>query len=136
LHRLLGVRRGSDRCWHDASNRLPYDVVVVDEASMVSLSMSAKLLVALRPDARLVPVGDLSQLVSVEAGAVLADLGGEQADGRTASGTATLAAVLPGDAAATVVPDTPRAALRDGSVFSSVRLFKGKGPIDLLARAI
>lgn len=103
---------------------------------MVSLSMSAKLLVALRPDARLVPVGDLSQLVSVEAGAVLADLGGEQADGRTASGTATLAAVLPGDAAATVVPDTPRAALRDGSVFSSVRLFKGKGPIDLLARAI
>ena len=75
LHRLLGWRPDSaTRFRHDAGNRLPYDVVVVDETSMVSLTMMARLLEALRPDARLVLVGDPDQLASVDAGAVLADL--------------------------------------------------------------
>jgi len=47
---------------------------VVDETSVVSLTMMARLLEAIRPDARLVLVGDPDQLASVEAGAVLADL--------------------------------------------------------------
>jgi exodeoxyribonuclease V alpha subunit len=47
---------------------------VVDETSMVPLSLMARLLEALRPDARLVLVGDPDQLASVEAGAVLGDL--------------------------------------------------------------
>jgi exodeoxyribonuclease V alpha subunit len=46
----------------------------VDETSMVSLTMMARLLEAVRPDARLILVGDPDQLASVEAGAVLADL--------------------------------------------------------------
>jgi exodeoxyribonuclease V alpha subunit len=75
LHRLLGPRPGSStRFRHDRSNRLPHDVVVVDETSMVSLTLMARLLEAVRPDARLVLVGDPDQLASVEAGAVLADL--------------------------------------------------------------
>ena len=75
LHRLLGWRPDSaTRFRHDAGNRLPYDVVVVDETSMVSLTMMARLLEAVRPDARLVLVGDPDQLASVDAGAVLADL--------------------------------------------------------------
>ena len=75
LHRLLGWRPDSrTRFRHDACNRLPYDVVVVDETSMVSLTMMARLLEALRPDTRLVLVGDPDQLASVDAGAVLADL--------------------------------------------------------------
>ena len=75
LHRLLGWRPGSrSRFAHDAATRLPHDVVVVDEASMVSLTMMARLLEALRPTARLIVVGDPDQLTSVEAGAVLADL--------------------------------------------------------------
>ncbi len=75
LHRLLGWRPDSrTRFRHDAGNRLPYDVVVVDETSMVSLTMMARLLEALRPDTRLVLVGDPDQLASVDAGAVLADL--------------------------------------------------------------
>ncbi|WP_188941526.1 AAA family ATPase [Nakamurella endophytica] len=75
LHRLLGFRPGtSTRFRHDRDNRLPHDVVVVDETSMLSLTMMARLLEALRPDARLVLVGDPDQLASVEAGAVLADL--------------------------------------------------------------
>ena len=75
LHRLLGWRPDcSTRFRHDRGNRLPHDVVVVDETSMVSLTMMARLLEAVRPDARLVLVGDPGQLASVEAGAVLADL--------------------------------------------------------------
>jgi exodeoxyribonuclease V alpha subunit len=75
LHRLLGSRPdSSSRFRHDRGNRLPHDVIVIDETSMVSLTMMARLLEAVRPDARLVLVGDADQLASVEAGAVLADL--------------------------------------------------------------
>src|SRR6478735_9915619 len=73
LHRLLGWRRGGTFRYGRAE-RLPYDVVVVDETSMVSLPMMARLLDAVRPEARLVLVGDPDQLASVEAGAVLGDL--------------------------------------------------------------
>jgi len=75
LHRLLGWRRDNDtRFRHHRANRLPHDVIVVDETSMVSLTMMARLVEAVRPDARLVLVGDPDQLASVDAGAVLSDL--------------------------------------------------------------
>lgn len=75
LHRLLGWQRGrATRFRYHEFNRLPYDVIVVDETSMVSLTMMSSLLAALRPDTRLVLVGDPDQLASVDAGAVLADL--------------------------------------------------------------
>ena len=75
LHRLLGWRPDSrTRFKHDRTNHLPHDVVLVDEASMLSLTHMARLLEALRPSARLILVGDADQLVSVDAGAVLADL--------------------------------------------------------------
>ena len=75
LHRLLGSKPGnSQRFRHDARNPLPHDLVVVDEASMVSLSMMARLIEALTPTTRLLLVGDPDQLASVEAGSVLADL--------------------------------------------------------------
>ncbi len=75
LHRLLGSRPDTSvRFRHHRGNRLPHDVIVVDETSMVSLTMMARLLEAVRPDARLILVGDADQLASVEAGAVLADL--------------------------------------------------------------
>ena len=75
LHRLLGWRPdNATRFRHDRANRLKYDVVVVDESSMVELTMMGRLLEALRPDSRLVLVGDPQQLTSVGAGAVLSDL--------------------------------------------------------------
>lgn len=75
LHRLLGSRPDtSSRFRHHRGNRLPHDVIVVDETSMVSLTMMARLLESVRPQARLLLVGDPDQLASVEAGAVLADL--------------------------------------------------------------
>lgn len=78
VHSLLGSKmpRTSVRFKHDRHHRLPCDVVVVDEASMLSLSMAARLLEALRPQTRLLLVGDADQLSSVDAGAVLADLVG------------------------------------------------------------
>jgi exodeoxyribonuclease V alpha subunit len=82
LHRLLGWRPDSrSRFRHDRANRLPHDVVVVDETSMVSLSLMTRLVEAIRPDARLVLVGDPGQLTSIEAGAVLGDIVGPAADG-------------------------------------------------------
>lgn len=75
LHRLLGWQRGrGSRFRYNANNHLPYDVIVVDETSMVSLTMMCRLLEAVRPDTQLVLVGDPDQLTSVDAGAVLADL--------------------------------------------------------------
>ena len=74
LHRLLGRRRGSRLPLHDATAPLPLDVVIVDEASMLDLEMTARLLDALAPEARLILLGDKDQLASVEAGAVFGDL--------------------------------------------------------------
>ena len=73
LHRLLGVRHHSPHFRHTHANPLPWDVVVVDEASMVDLAMMSKLVDALKPGARLILLGDRDQLASVESGAVLAD---------------------------------------------------------------
>ena len=82
VHRLLGFNPGNrTRFRHHRLNRLPDDVVVVDETSMVSLSLMARLLDAVRPDARLILVGDPEQLSSVEAGAVLGDIVGPASSG-------------------------------------------------------
>ena len=76
IHRLLGyspVRR-KGRFEFNNENPLPYDLVIIDEASMLSLSLMYRLLDALRPNAELFLVGDPEQLASVDAGTVLADI--------------------------------------------------------------
>jgi exodeoxyribonuclease V alpha subunit len=74
LHRLLGAKPPSPYFRHDAKNPLVFDLVVVDEASMVDLALMSKLVDALKPGAKLILLGDKDQLASVESGAVLADL--------------------------------------------------------------
>jgi exodeoxyribonuclease V alpha subunit len=106
VHRLLG--RAPRR------SALPHDVVIVDEASMVSLSLMVRLVDAVRPGARLVLVGDPGQLASVEAGAVLADVAGPAAGAprmRTAA-----AAQLGRVSAIEVAPDPAGTAIGDGIV--------------------
>lgn len=77
IHRLLGSRIDTrSRFHHNRENRLPHDVVILDETSMVSLTLMARVLEAVRPAARLILVGDPDQLASVEAGAVLGDIVG------------------------------------------------------------
>ncbi|WP_067659487.1 AAA family ATPase [Nocardia harenae] len=118
LHRLLGWQRGrATRFKHHEFNRLPYDVIVVDETSMVSSTLMSSLLAALRPDTRLVLVGDPDQLASVDAGAVLADLvaGPIRGAGNPVLAELTGTAILaggPGAAATTAgpAPDQPHSA--------------------------
>ena len=75
IHRLLGTQwRNRGRFKHNRQNFLPYDVVVIDEVSMVALGLMARLLEALSPETRLVLVGDGEQLKSVENGAVLPEI--------------------------------------------------------------
>ena len=74
IHRLLGAKPPSPYFKHDAQQPLVYDLVVVDEASMVDLALMSKLVDALKPGSRLILLGDKDQLASVESGAVLADL--------------------------------------------------------------
>ncbi len=92
LHRLLGWRPDNgSRFRHHRGNRLPHDVVIVDETSMVSLSLMSRLVEAVRPGARLILVGDPGQLTSIEAGAVLGDIVGPAREALTMSAAALTA---------------------------------------------
>ncbi|CAG2097745.1 exodeoxyribonuclease V subunit alpha [Xanthomonas euroxanthea] len=72
LHRLLGVIPDSPNFRHNADNPLPFDLIVVDEASMVDLPLMCKLVEAVADGTQLILLGDADQLPSVEAGDVLA----------------------------------------------------------------
>lgn len=74
LHSLLGVNAFNDNARHNVHNPLALDVLVVDETSMIDLPLMAKLINALKPETRLILLGDQAQLASVEAGAVLGEL--------------------------------------------------------------
>lgn len=74
LHRLLGMRRGSVTAVHNHENQLPYDLILVDEISMIDIHLFSTLLDAVADETRLVLLGDSNQLPSVDAGSVLADL--------------------------------------------------------------
>lgn len=93
LHRLLGAQPDSQRMRYHAANRLHLDVLVVDEASMVDLSLMARLIAALPESARVIFLGDRDQLASVEAGAVLGDICRCAESGYSPSRAAQLAAL-------------------------------------------
>lgn len=136
LHRLLGWRPDSrSRFRHDRGNQLPHDVVVVDETSMVSLSLMAKLVEAVRAGARLILVGDPEQLASVEAGAVLGDIVGPAATSlrMRAATRALLAPVTGQEVPAEDPPETT--AVGDGIVVLR-HVHRFGGAIAELARAV
>jgi exodeoxyribonuclease V alpha subunit len=74
VHRLLGLSPWSATPRHQHETPLPFDVVVVDEISMLDLPLMAKLIDAVAPAARLVLLGDPAQLAAIEAGNVLGAL--------------------------------------------------------------
>lgn len=162
LHRLLGLRRRGNGARHDASSPLPYDVVVVDEASMLSLALFDRLLDALAPTTRLVLAGDPDQLAAVEAGAVLGDIvaaSGAHATGPEPVGpadgegaAADLAVVvpydparLPGDRAGVALLrrvhrfagqiEQLAQALRDGDSDAALQVLSGGDQVELLTVA-
>ena len=81
LHRLLGTIPDSPRFRHGNDNPLPFDIVVVDEASMVDLPLMCKLVEAVADGTQLILLGDPDQLPSVEAGDVLAAILSAAGDG-------------------------------------------------------
>ncbi|MHB8381020.1 MAG: exodeoxyribonuclease V subunit alpha [Candidatus Binataceae bacterium] len=74
IHRLLGYSNTRRAFAHHRGNPLDAAIVIVDEASMLDLTLTDHLTAALRPQTRLVILGDADQLPSVAAGAVLRDL--------------------------------------------------------------
>ena len=75
VHSLLGFGPSrEERYKYNADNHLPFDWVVIDEASMLPSSMMYRLVVALNPATALLIVGDPDQLASVDAGSVLGDI--------------------------------------------------------------
>lgn len=74
IHRLLKPIPDSIHFKHNASNPLPYDVLIIDEASMIDVALFAKLLDAVNSNTRVILLGDKNQLASVEAGSLFGDL--------------------------------------------------------------
>lgn len=73
IHKLLGISPWSPQGFFNESNPLPYDLVVIDESSMVSLRLMQQLCRAIAPDCRLLLIGDQNQLAAVDAGCLLGD---------------------------------------------------------------
>ena len=74
IHRLLGVIPNKANFRHNPSNLLSYDIVLIDEVSMVDLPLMTRIFRALKPEAKVILLGDADQLPSVAAGSVLADI--------------------------------------------------------------
>jgi len=74
IHRMLKAIHGSHHFKHNKENPLNYDIVIVDEASMIDVALFAKLLDAIGPETRLILLGDKDQLASVEAGSLFRDI--------------------------------------------------------------
>ncbi|MFV9976298.1 MAG: exodeoxyribonuclease V subunit alpha [Francisella endosymbiont of Hyalomma asiaticum] len=73
IHRFLGLRPNSTYIRYNQKSRAPYDVIIVDEASMLDINIFIKLIRAVAENTKLVIIGDANQLPSVEAGSLLAN---------------------------------------------------------------
>ncbi|WP_313952217.1 exodeoxyribonuclease V subunit alpha, partial [Accumulibacter sp.] len=118
LHRLLGVTPEAGRFRYHAENLLPIDALIVDEASMLDLSLACRLFAAVPPAARVILLGDKDQLAAVEAGAVFAEL---SADPTLSAACITELASLSSTPVARIRPPTPvsRSPLTDCVVWLS-----------------
>lgn len=74
IHRLLGTIKNSIYFKHNQRNPLHYDVIVVDECSMIDIALFSKLLDAIGSQTKLILLGDKDQLSSVEVGSLFGDL--------------------------------------------------------------
>lgn len=74
IHRMLGVDPKKGGFAHNESNHLPYDIVVMDESSMANNYLVYSVVIALKPGAKMIFVGDNGQLPSIGTGAIFDDL--------------------------------------------------------------
>ena len=136
VHRLLGVKPSGSGFVHNAAHPLAIDALVVDEASMLDLSLATQLLEAVPSDARIILLGDKDQLAAVESGAVFAELSVDPS--LTAECIRDLAAMT-GTAASAIVPPPAAApsALHDAAVwFTRTYRFASDSGIGRLAALV
>lgn len=74
IHRLLKSKKNSIYFQHNQGNPIAYDLVIIDESSMIDIALFAKLLDAIQPNTKVILLGDKDQLASVEAGSLFGDL--------------------------------------------------------------
>ena len=136
LHRLLGARPDSRRYAHDHRHPLHVDVLVIDEASMIDLEMMACVLDALPPHARLILLGDKDQLSSVEAGAVLGELGRRAEQGHYNADTSGWLRTVSADDVDAFVRADARALDQHIAMLRSSHRFSATSGIGRLAAAV
>jgi exodeoxyribonuclease V alpha subunit len=126
LHRLLGATGEPGAFRHHAGNRLPLDVLVVDEASMLDLALATSLFEAVPDGAKVILLGDKDQLAAVEAGAVFAEI---CADPSLSEPVRAALAAATGTAVERIVPPvaTQPTTLRDSSVWFTENFRFGAG---------
>ncbi|MFP4460099.1 MAG: exodeoxyribonuclease V subunit alpha [Candidatus Zixiibacteriota bacterium] len=135
LHRLLGAKWFSSFYRHDADNPLPYNIIIVDESSMVDMPLFAKLLDAIPKNGKLIMLGDKDQLASVEAGHIFGAVCDRPNLDRYSSDTAQKLENLIGEKVKISEKDRPK--LEDSIVFLKKNWrFKGGGDIGKLASSI
>ncbi len=74
VHSMLGTIRNSTKFKHHSEHYLDYDVIIVDESSMIDMDLMAKLMDAVGDKTKVILLGDKHQLSSVGAGSVFGDL--------------------------------------------------------------
>ena len=138
IHRLLGYISGSVQFRHNQENQLPYDVVIIDEASMVPLTLMAKLVAALKPAARFILLGDKNQLASVDAGAVLGAIcGSHKTEPFSTSFNQLVNSMQSGDKVSLPVSPDPIPILVDTQIILKLNYrFGDTSGIDALSKAI
>ena len=136
LHRLLGARPDSRRYAYDRHHPLHVDVLVIDEASMIDLEMMAAVLDALPPQTRLILIGDKDQLASVEAGAVLGELGRRAEQGCYSPITAEWVRTAAGDDLTAFVHDEAHPLDQHIAMLRSSHRFDAASGIGRLAAAV
>lgn len=83
IHRLLGYQPDSIYFKHNSKNVLPYDIIIIDECSMIDIALFSKLLNAIDKHCKLILVGDKNQLASIEAGSIFGDICNSQSSTNT-----------------------------------------------------
>lgn len=74
IHRLLKTKYNTPHFIHGKERKLDIDLLILDEASMVSQPLMCKLFYALKPSTKIILLGDKDQLASVEEGTVFGDI--------------------------------------------------------------
>jgi exodeoxyribonuclease V alpha subunit len=122
IHGLLGARPDGSMKYNE-TNPLPFQVIVVDETSMVDLYLFSALLEAAERNCRIILVGDMHQLPSVEAGTVLGDLTSRFESNQT------LGKDTAGWIAQTIKNALPQEASEDSLVLSQQESLDTAGPL-------